>query len=181
MTKEPDLEALNIADLRALAQKRLPKGLFEFVDRGTEDEVALLNNRAALDRIKLRPRVLVDVSRRESKTNLFGRELPLPIIIAPTGMADLMWFHGELALARAAARAGIPFTLATSSTTPFEQVAKKTEGMSLFFADLDRNAIEVRELVSMTIVRTSPIGRVVYSATEATGPFDAIARSGTIR
>ena len=124
MTKEPDLEALNIADLRALAQKRLPKGLFEFVDRGTEDEVALLNNRAALDRIKLRPRVLVDVSRRESKTNLFGRELPLPIIIAPTGMADLMWFHGELALARAAARAGIPFTLATSSTTPFEQVSK---------------------------------------------------------
>ena len=124
MTKEPDLEALNIADLRALAQKRLPKGLFEFVDRGTEDEVALLNNRAALDRIKLRPRVLVDVSRRESKTNLFGRELPLPIIIAPTGMADLMWFHGELALARAAARAGIPFTLATSSTTPFEQVSQ---------------------------------------------------------
>jgi isopentenyl diphosphate isomerase/L-lactate dehydrogenase-like FMN-dependent dehydrogenase len=124
MTKEPDLGAFNIADLRALAKKRLPKGLFEFVDRGTEDEVALLNNRAALDRIKLRPRVLVDVSQRKLNTELFGRGLPMPIIIAPTGMAGLMWFHGELALARAAARAGIPFTLATSSTTPFEQVSK---------------------------------------------------------
>jgi isopentenyl diphosphate isomerase/L-lactate dehydrogenase-like FMN-dependent dehydrogenase len=123
MLREPDLGAFNISDLRALARKRLPRGLFEFVDRGTEDEVALANNRAALDRIRLWPRVLLDVSRRQSGTTLFGRELPVPIIIAPTGMADLMWFHGELALARAAARAGIPFTLATSSTTPFEEVA----------------------------------------------------------
>jgi L-lactate dehydrogenase (cytochrome)/(S)-mandelate dehydrogenase len=119
-----DVGAFNIADLRALAQRRLPRALFEFVDRGTEDEVALSNNRAALDRIKLRPRVLVDVSQRQTGTTLFGRELSVPIIIAPTGMADLMWFHGELALARAAASAGIPFTLATSSTTPFEQVSQ---------------------------------------------------------
>ena len=111
-----NLNAYNILDLRKTASKRLPKMLFEFVDRGSEDEVALRNNRAAFERIKLQPRTLVDVSGRNQEITLFGNRQNMPIAIAPTGAAGLLWPEGELALARAAKAAGIPFTLATNST-----------------------------------------------------------------
>src|SRR3990172_7796936 len=98
--KDNTLGAYNIADLREIAKRRLPKGIFEFIDRGSEDEVALRNNRAAFERIKFKPRTLVDVSRRSQEITLFGRRQKMPIIIAPTGSAGLMWYHGELELAR---------------------------------------------------------------------------------
>src|SRR5258707_5016829 len=77
----------NIHDLRNAAQKRLPKGVFDFFDRGTEDEVALHNNRAAFERIKLKHRALVDVSKRSMATTLFGKPVSMPMAIAPTGVA----------------------------------------------------------------------------------------------
>jgi len=122
------LGAYNIADLRAMALKRVPKGLFEFVDRGTEDEVSLRNNRAVFERIRFKPRTLVDVSKRSQEITLFGRTQKMPIVIAPTGTAGLMWHEGEIALARAAAEAGIPFTLATGSMTAMEKVAAEAGG-----------------------------------------------------
>lgn len=122
------LGAYNIADLRAMALKRVPKGLFEFVDRGTEDEVSLRNNRAVFERIRFRPRTLVDVSARSQEITLFGNRHKMPIVIAPTGTAGLMWHEGEIALARAAAEAGIPFTLATGSMTAMEKVAGQAGG-----------------------------------------------------
>ena len=123
-----DLKAYNIFDLRALALKRVPKGLFEFVDRGTEDEVSLRNNRAVFDRIRFRPRTMVDVSKRNPATTIFGVEHKMPLVIAPTGTAGLMWFEGELALARAAKAARIPFTLATASMTALERIADEAGG-----------------------------------------------------
>ena len=123
-----NLGAYNIADLRAMALKRVPKGLFEFVDRGTEDEVSLRNNRAVFERIRFRPRTLVDVSGRNQQITLFGNTHKMPIVIAPTGTAGLMWHEGEIALARAAAEAGIPFTLATGSMTAMEKVAEQAGG-----------------------------------------------------
>ena len=122
------LGAYNIADLRAMALKRVPKGLFEFVDRGTEDEVSLRNNRAVFERIRFRPRTLIDVSGRNQQITLFGKTHKMPIVIAPTGTAGLMWHEGEIALARAAAEAGIPFTLATGSMTAMEKVAEQAGG-----------------------------------------------------
>src|SRR5262249_24238780 len=83
-------DAQNIFDLRDMAMRRLPKWLFEFVDRGTDDEVALRNNREAFERIKLRLRVLVDVSERRLNTTVFGKDHGLPIAIAPTGAAGMM-------------------------------------------------------------------------------------------
>lgn len=115
-----------------MAERRVPKGLFEFVDRGSEDEVALNNNRAAFERVKLKPRALVDVSKRSQAITLFGHEQKMPIAIAPTGTAGLMWYEGELALARAAAAAGIPFTLATGSMTAMERVAEQAGGRLWF-------------------------------------------------
>lgn len=123
-----DLKAYNIFDLRALAQRRVPKGLFEFVDRGTEDEVSLSNNRTVFDRIRFRPRTMVDVSKRSPATTIFGVEHEMPLVVAPTGTAGLMWFEGELALARAAKAAGIPFTLATASMTALERIADEAGG-----------------------------------------------------
>lgn len=125
-------QAYNIADLRKMALKRVPRGLFEFVDRGTEDEVSLRNNRAVFERIRLKPRTLVDVSKRSQETTLFGKKHKMPIVIAPTGTAGLMWYEGEIALARAAAEAGIPFTLATGSMTAMEKVAERAGGTMWF-------------------------------------------------
>ena len=125
---DDNLGAYNISDLREIAKRRLPKGLFEFVDRGTEDEVSLRNNRAVFERIRLRPRTLVDVSKRSQETTLFGVKHKMPVVIAPTGVAGLLWHEGEIALARAAAEAGIPFTLATGSMTGMEKVAEQAGG-----------------------------------------------------
>jgi isopentenyl diphosphate isomerase/L-lactate dehydrogenase-like FMN-dependent dehydrogenase len=124
--------AYNIFDLRELARRRLPKGLFEFVDRGAEDEVSLRHNRAALERIKLRPRTLVDVSQRSQEITLLGHRQQIPIAVAPTGAAGIMWHDGEIALARAAAAAGIPFTLATASMTAMDRIAEEAGGRLWF-------------------------------------------------
>ncbi|HSC95269.1 MAG TPA: alpha-hydroxy acid oxidase [Burkholderiales bacterium] len=125
-------KAYNIFDLRKMALKRVPKGLFEFVDRGTEDEVSLRNNRAVFERIRLKPRTLVGVANRSQEVTLFGKTHKMPIVIAPTGTAGLMWYEGEIALARAAAEAGIPFTLATGSMTAMEKVAQEAGGTLWF-------------------------------------------------
>jgi isopentenyl diphosphate isomerase/L-lactate dehydrogenase-like FMN-dependent dehydrogenase len=111
-----------------MAKARLPRWLFEFVDRGTEDEVALRDNREAFERIKFLPRMLVDVSGRNPETQLFGKTHKMPIGIAPTGAAGMMWYHGELELARAAKDAGVPFSLATGSITSMETIAEKVGG-----------------------------------------------------
>ena len=131
MSKD-NLNAYNIADLRAMAQKRVPKFLWEFVDRGTEDEVALRNNRAAFERIKLRPRVLNDVSKRSQEVTLYGKKHGMPLAIAPTGITSLMWHDGEIHLARAAKEAGIPCAMSTSSLTGIERVAKEAGGTLWF-------------------------------------------------
>jgi isopentenyl diphosphate isomerase/L-lactate dehydrogenase-like FMN-dependent dehydrogenase len=106
--------------------------MFEFVDRGTEDEGALANNRVAFERIKFRPRTLVDVSTRSQEITLFGRKAALPIAVGPTGTAGLLWYQGEIGLARAAAAAGIPFTVAINSMTSVETIAEQAGGRLWF-------------------------------------------------
>ena len=125
-------DCYNVHDLRIAARKRLPKGVFDFFDRGTEDEVALANNRAAFERLKLKHRALVDVSKRSMATTLFGKPVSMPMAIAPTGVAGMCWYHGELELAKAAAAAKIPFTLATGAMTPMEEIAEKAAGRLWF-------------------------------------------------
>jgi isopentenyl diphosphate isomerase/L-lactate dehydrogenase-like FMN-dependent dehydrogenase len=121
----------NTADLREAARRRLPKGLFEFMDRGNDDEVAMRDNRLVFEKIKLRPRVLVDVAKRSQEITLFGKKQAMPVIVAPTGSTGLAWYEGEIALARAAASMGVPFTLASSSMTALERVAEA--GGTLWF------------------------------------------------
>ena len=122
----------NIEDLRREAKRRLPKGVFEFFDRGSEDEISLAETRAAFRRIKLRNKVLVDVSNRSPRSELFGKPLAMPLVVAPTGIAGLTWYMGELELARAAQRFGVPFTLATPSITSIETIAQVEGGRNWF-------------------------------------------------
>ncbi len=125
-------QALNIEDVRDLARQRLPRGIFEFIDRGAEDDEAVRENREAFRRLKLRTRALVDVSRRSTDTTLLGSAVTMPVAIAPTGAAGLVWVQGELELARGAAKAGVPFTLATRSMTSIEDIAEKAGGTLWF-------------------------------------------------
>lgn len=118
----------NIADLRDEARRRLPKMVFDFVDRGAEDEVALVNNHSRLKEIKLLQRPLIDTGSRSTKCTVLGREQDFPVIISPTGIGGILWHNGEVALARGAAKAGIPYSLATTSVTAMEDVMRATEG-----------------------------------------------------
>ena len=116
------------ADLREAARRRLPKGLFEFMDRGNDDEVAMRDNVAVMQSIKLNPRVLSNVENRSQEIMLLGKKQQMPVIVAPTGSAGLAWYEGEIAIARAARAQGVPFTLALGSMTRLERVAAEAGG-----------------------------------------------------
>lgn len=122
------LEHIGYDELRDLARRRLPKGLFEYIDRGQSSELAIVNNCRAFDRVEFRPRVLSAVSERPGETTLFGETLGMPVAVAPTGVAGIVRYGGELALARAAARAGVPFTVATYCVETVESIAAGASG-----------------------------------------------------
>src|SRR5439155_3347245 len=94
--------AINIEDLRQLARRRLPRAIFDFFDGGAEDEVTLRENRAAFERVRLLPKVLVNVAQVDTRVEILGKEANLPLAIAPTGGISAGRTGAELALARAA-------------------------------------------------------------------------------
>jgi len=130
--------AHSIDDLRALAKRRLPRAIFDLFDGGAEDEVTLRDNRAAYDRVRLLPKVLTDVSRVDTVTDILGVPSRLPIAIAPTGAVGFGWRHGDIAIARAAAAYGIPYALSTSATASIERVAAEAPGRLWFQAYIFR-------------------------------------------
>jgi L-lactate dehydrogenase (cytochrome) len=113
----------DIDDLRAAARRRLPGPVFDYVDGGADEEDSLRRNRAAFRRMSFVPRTLVDVSAVEASTTLLGTAIALPLALAPTGYNRMMHPAGEQAVARAAARAGLPYTLSTVASTSIEDVA----------------------------------------------------------
>jgi (S)-mandelate dehydrogenase len=148
--------AYNIWDLRDQAERRLPKAIWEFIERGTEDDILIAHNNAALRRIKFDPRTLRDVSRRDQSIELFGKKRPSPLIIAPTGIADLACFRGESCIAAAAAAAGVPFSLATSSTTSMDTIAQVTRGGAGFWQQM--YLWERRDLSWQVVERAARLG-----------------------
>jgi isopentenyl diphosphate isomerase/L-lactate dehydrogenase-like FMN-dependent dehydrogenase len=113
---------LNFKEIRESARRRLPRGLFEYIDRGTEDENAIRNGRHAFERMRFAPRALV-TGEISLKTRLFGKDYDAPIIVAPTALTGLVWYQGEVSLARAASSAGIGYCAATMAVTPVEEIA----------------------------------------------------------
>lgn len=124
--------AVSIADLRRIAQQRLPRSVFEFIDGGAEDELTLADNRAAFERVRIVPRVLVDVSAPRLQTEIVGAPAAAPFVIAPMGSCALGWPNADLAIARAAAAHGIPYTLSTMATTSIERMADAAPGRLWF-------------------------------------------------
>ena len=117
-----DLGAYNIEDLRQMAKKRLPRGIFEYVDGGAEDGIALKRNREVYRSLKIKNRVLLNVSKRSTETEIFGKKIAMPYGISPTASAGLMSEGGEVGLAKAAARMGVPCTVATNSLTSMDEI-----------------------------------------------------------
>ena len=114
------------SDFRELARRRLPPFLFEYIDGGANAERTMMSNVADLALLKLRQRTLIDVSSVDSSVELFGRKHSLPLVLAPVGLAGMNARRGEVQAARAAEKAGVPFTLSTVSACALEEVADAT-------------------------------------------------------
>lgn len=147
-------KAVSIEDLRCIAKARLPRAIFDFFDGGAEDEVTLRANRAAFERVRLLPRVLVDVSSVDLKTELLGKTSSLPLAIAPTGGISAGRAGAELALARAAKAFGVPFTLATPAAFTIERVADEVGGRLWF----QLYAVRDREFREKLVLRAKNAG-----------------------
>src|SRR5271163_2041491 len=119
---------VNIADLRRLARRRLPKVVFDYLDGGAEDEITLRENRRAFEAVTFRQRQCVAVPQCDLRTTVLGTELSLPAILAPVGYSSLLHRKGEPAAARAAGAAGIGYTLSTISGYKLEDVKAASSG-----------------------------------------------------
>ncbi len=115
-----------IEDLRQLARRKVPRAFFDYADSGSYNEETLRANRADLEAIKLRQRILVDVSARSLATTIIGQKVAAPFVLAPIGLCGMQHGDGEILSARAANEAGIPFTLSTMSICSIEDVAEAT-------------------------------------------------------
>jgi len=128
------LERANtIEDLRRIGRRRTPRSAFDYVDGAAESEVSLTRAREAFGRVEFRPRVLRDVSRVESAVRLLDVTSPIPLILAPTGFTRMMQHEGERAVGRAAARAGVPYTLSTMGTVSVEDLAAEVPDVQRWF------------------------------------------------
>jgi L-lactate dehydrogenase (cytochrome) len=116
-----------IEDLRQLHMRRVPKAFFDYADRGSYSEQTLRANRADLEAIRFRQRILVDVSKRDLSTTILGEPAALPLILAPVGLLGMQHGDGEILACRAAQAAGIPFTLSTMSICSIEDVAASVD------------------------------------------------------
>src|SRR5262249_18380907 len=115
--------AADIGDLRLLARRRAPRMVFDYVDGAAEAERSMRESVAAFDRVRFRPRVLRDVANPTIGRELFGRPIAMPLVRGPTGFTRMMHQEGERAVAAAAARADVPYTLSTMGTTSAADVA----------------------------------------------------------
>ncbi len=118
----------NIEDLRQLARRKVPRAIFDYVDRGSYDEISYRANTEDLKAIRFRQRVLIDADNRSLKTTMLGEQVAMPVAIAPTGLTGLMHGDGEMLAARAAEKAGIRFTLSTMSICSIEDVRSAIKG-----------------------------------------------------
>ncbi|MGP5101992.1 alpha-hydroxy acid oxidase [Psychrobacter celer] len=115
-----------IEDLRRVAERKVPRMFYDYVDSGSWTETTYRNNETDFDRIKLRQRVLVDMDNRSLATQMIGEPVKMPVAIAPTGFTGMMWADGEIHAARAAEKFGVPFSLSTMSICSIEDVAENT-------------------------------------------------------
>jgi L-lactate dehydrogenase (cytochrome) len=139
--------AASVDDLRRIAKRRLPRGVFDYIDGGAEDERTLAANQAAFAAATFRPRVLKGIEKVDIESTLLDRPLAYPLVLAPTGFTRIVDPDGELAVARAAARAGLPYTLSTLSTRSIEEVRSVSDGRLWFQVYAWRDRGLVKEMI----------------------------------
>lgn len=169
--------AASVEDLRRIARRRLPRGVFDYIDGAAEDELTRSRNTAAFQRLEFRPRILRNVAAIRTETTLLGKPLPFPLVLAPTGFSRIADPQGELAVARAAARAELPYTLSTLSTRSIEEVASVSQGRRWFQVYVWRD----RGLVKEMLERASAAGYeaiVITVDTPVLGRRERDVRSG---
>ncbi len=144
----PSMRAMTcIEDLRAVARRRVPRAFFDYAEAGSYAQETLRANREDMQRVKLRQRVLVDMSQRTLDTTILGEPSPLPFGLAPVAMAGLMHGDGEILACRAAQAAGIPSTLSTMSICSIEDVAAAVSNPFWFQLYVMRDRGFVRSLI----------------------------------
>jgi L-lactate dehydrogenase (cytochrome) len=167
----------SIEDLRTCARRRLPKAVFDFIDGGAHDEVSLRANRQDFERLSVVPKVLTDVSKRDASTTLLGEPISMPLVVAPTGLAGLLARKGELAEARAAEAAGIPFCLSQMAAASIEEVDQATKRPFWFQSYLLKDRRINEALLDRAAKAGCPV-LVITVDTKAQGPRERDIRNG---
>ena len=144
----------NLLELEDLARAKVPRPSFDYIAGGAEDEVSLRRNREAFTKWALRPRVLVDVSRRDTSTSVLGQRVSMPILVAPTAFHGLVHPEGEVATARGAAAAGTVMVVSAIATRELEEVAKAVAGPRWFQLYVWRD----REVTAQLVKRAARAG-----------------------
>jgi L-lactate dehydrogenase (cytochrome) len=147
----------SIADFREIARRRIPRAIFDYADRGSYDEITLRRNRAELDAVRLRQRVMVDVATRSLATTMAGQASTMPLGIGPTGLTGLFHADGEIHGLRAAAAAGIPFCLSTLSICSIEDLRAATQLPFWFQLYLMRDRAFNAELIERARAAACPV------------------------
>src|SRR6476660_7173840 len=140
-----------IEDLRQLHKRRVPKAFFDYADRGSYSEDTLRSNRADLEAIKFRQRILVDVSRRDLSTTILGEPASMPLILAPVGLLGMQHGDGEIIACRVAQADGIPFTLSTMSICSIEDVVANVAKPFWFQLYVMKDRGFIKELIQRAI------------------------------
>lgn len=136
-------EVVNVSEYEELARQKLPKMVYDYYASGAEDQWTLKENRSAFERIRFRPRILIDVTKVDLSTNVLGFNISMPIMVAPTAMQRMAHPEGELATARAVAKHGTIMTLSSWATSSVEEVASVGPGIRFFqlYVYKDRNVV----------------------------------------
>ncbi|MDH3924946.1 MAG: alpha-hydroxy-acid oxidizing protein, partial [Xanthomonadales bacterium] len=166
-------------DYRRLAEKRLPRFLFDYIDGGAGEEQSMAANADDFSRIKLRQRVMRDVSKVDTGMELFGQSMDMPVVLAPVGLAGMMGRRGEVQGARGAATAGVPFTTSTVGICPIEEVNAAVPQPAWFQLYMLRD----RQLVQSLLGRAQDSGcdTLVFTVDLAvTGPRHRDTRNGML-
>ncbi len=141
----------NLLELEEMARARLPQATFDYIAGGAEDEVSLRRNREAYDGWALRPRILVDVSRRSTSTTVLGQRVSMPILVGPTAFHGLVHSEGEVATAKAAAAAGTLMVASTIASKTLEEIATSIDAPRWFQLYVYKDRPVTKELVDRAV------------------------------
>ena len=140
------MEPINVSEYEALARERMNPVYWDFYAEGSDDEVTLRANRADFERVRLRPRMMVDVGKCDTSTSVLGLPVPMPILVAPTALHGVAHAEGELATARGAGMAGALMVVSTDATRTLEEIAQVASG-PLWFQLYTYGSLEVARML----------------------------------